>query len=100
MTSKDWQEVFDQGFRYCGIVQSGAIVALAAVWTYSSEAWELAAVQTDEAWRGRGYAKAVCSFVTAHILANGRVATCGTGADNIAMQRVAAAIGFRPMPEG
>lgn len=96
MTEKDWQGVFDQGFRYCGIVENGVVVAVAAVWTYSPTAWELAAVQTVEARRGRGYSKAVCSFVTAYILNNGRLATCSTRADNVAMLRVAAALGFRP----
>jgi GNAT superfamily N-acetyltransferase len=95
MTRADWDEWHRHGYRYCGIVEDQRLVALAAVWTYSPTAWELAAVQTREGYRSRGYAKAVCSFATAHILASGRVATCGTGADNAPMLRVATSLGFR-----
>ena len=52
-------------------------------------------MHTREGYRGKGYAKAVCSFVTAHILASGRSATCSTRADNTSMLRVATALGFR-----
>ena len=31
----DWEQNRAEGFRYCAIVEQEAIVALAAVWTYS-----------------------------------------------------------------
>ena len=46
--------------------------------------------------RRRGYGQAVVSFVTGHILAAGRLATCSTSSDNLAMQRMAEAFGFYP----
>ena len=85
----------DGGYQYCAIVEDGKILSIAASWSRSPSAWELAAVWTREEARGRGYAKAVCSFATAHILANGRIATCGTRRNNLPMIRVAESIGFR-----
>jgi len=65
------------------------------VWRYSEEAWEVAAVYTVPAFRRRGYGKAVVSFVTAHILDAGRLATCHTRVDNAAMIATAESVGFR-----
>ena len=93
----DWDDWHRTGYRYCGIVEHQRLVAFAAVWRYSPTAWELAAVQTREGYRSRGYAKAVCSFVTAHILGSGRTATCNTRADNAPMLRVATKLGFQPV---
>ena len=96
----DWDAWHRQGYRYCGIVEHQRLVALAAVWAYAPTAWELAAVQTREGYRGRGYARAVCAFATAHILAQGRVATCSTQAANAPMLRVATSLGFRRVSAG
>jgi RimJ/RimL family protein N-acetyltransferase len=92
---EDWEEWHAQGYRYCALVQDGTMLSKAAVWMYSDTAWELAAVWTDPAHRGQGYARSVCSFVTAHILASGRGATCHTVASNAAMLRVAESLGYR-----
>jgi len=97
LSRQDSKDLHNEGYRYCGIIEGKSIVALAAVWMYSATAWELAAVQTQQGNRSRGYSKAVCSFATAHILANGRTATCSTRADNVPMLRVAAHLGFRPI---
>jgi GNAT superfamily N-acetyltransferase len=104
-----WQEARELGYRYAGVVgrrpvdgrYDGAerLLAVAAVWRYSEEAWEAAAVCTQPDVRRRGYAKAVVSFVTAHILASGRRATCTTGLDNVAMQRTAESVGFARLDE-
>jgi GNAT superfamily N-acetyltransferase len=99
MTLADWGEAHGRGFRYCGIVEDERLVAVAAAWTYSPTAWELAAVQTREGYSSRGYSKAVCSFATAHILASGRKATCHTRADNAPMLRVARSLGFQPLSD-
>jgi predicted GNAT family acetyltransferase len=92
---EDWEEWHQQGYRYCGLVREQTIIARAAVWTYSDTAWELAAVLTQPEYRGHGYAKAVCSFVTAHIMAAGRTATCHTYKTNTAMLQVAERLGYR-----
>ena len=67
LSREDWEQNRADGFRYCAIVEHGAIAALAAVWTYSETHWEVAAVSTALASRRRGYGKAVVCFVTAHI---------------------------------
>jgi predicted GNAT family acetyltransferase len=82
------------GFTYAAVVQDGSIVARAARWSYSDESWELAAVFTVERRRGEGLARSVCSFVTAFILAAGKVATCHTPESNIGMRRVAESLGY------
>jgi len=94
-----WQEARQLGYRYCGVVArrpAGGVrlLSIAAVWRYSESAWEVAAVRTQPDARHCGYARAVVSFITAHILDSGRRATCTTGADNVAMQRTAESVGF------
>ena len=97
LTRADWDDWHRQGYRYCGIIEDQSLVACAAAWAYSPTAWELAAVQTRPGYRSRGYSKAVCAFVTAHILASGRQATCSTRIDNAPMLRVVASLGVRPV---
>ena len=92
---EDWEAWHQEGYRYCGLVRGPAILTRAAVWSYSDTAWELAAVMTQPDHRGQGYARLVCSFATAQILAAGRTATCHTAATNTAMLRVAEHLGYR-----
>jgi predicted GNAT family acetyltransferase len=94
LTRATWDEARALGYRYCGAIEQGYIRAIAAVWRYSEMAWEVAAVRTLPEARRQGYAKAVVSFVTAHILDAGKRATCTTGEDNLAMQRTAESVGF------
>jgi len=95
-----WEEAHAAGYRYAALVQEGQIVSCAAAWHYSDEAWEAAAVGTLEAFRRRGYATRVVAFVTAYILASGRVATCHTGEENAAMRATARRVGFREVAKG
>jgi GNAT superfamily N-acetyltransferase len=94
LSPEDWEQNRTEGFRYCAIIEQGAIAALAAVWTYSETHWEVAAVSTTPAARLRGYGKAVVCFVTAYILEHGRKATILTEKTNIAMLRTAQRVGF------
>ena len=82
------------GYEYAAIIAEGQIVSIAAVWRYSDDAWEAAAVSTNPESRRKRYAKTVVSFVSASILASGRKATCLTRSDNVAMQRTAESVGF------
>jgi predicted GNAT family acetyltransferase len=93
-TREDWEAWQQEGYRFCGLVREDCILARAAVWTCSATAWELAAVKTQPEHRSRGCARAVCSFITTHILASGRTATCHTDATNTAMLRVAETLGY------
>ncbi len=95
LSRETWEEAHASGYRYAALVQEGQIVSSAAAWRYSDPAWEVAAVGTLEAFRRRGYATRVVAFVTAYILASGRVATCHTADDNVAMQATARHVGFR-----
>ena len=90
-----WDQIHDEGFRYCGLIEDEVMAARAAVWPYSQTTWELAAVVTRDGCRQRGYGTAVCSFVTAYILDSGRTATCHTQPDNWTMQRVALSLGYQ-----
>jgi predicted GNAT family acetyltransferase len=89
-----WREARAEGYRYCAVIEENQIVSIAAVWRYSDEAWEAAAVYTAPSFRQKGYARSVVSFVTAHILDAGRAATCHTSVDNPAMIRTAETVGF------
>jgi GNAT superfamily N-acetyltransferase len=100
LSRETWLEARELGYRYCGVVDrrldgGTRLLAIAAVWRYSETAWEAAAVRTQPDARRRGCAKAVVSFVTAHILDSGRRATCTTGQGNVAMQRTAESAGYR-----
>ena len=94
LSRETWLEARELGYQYCGVIEGGRLLAIAAVWRYSATAWEVAAVRTQPDARRRGCAQAVVSFVTAHILDRGRRATCTTGVDNAAMQRTAESVGF------
>lgn len=100
LTHEDWLSARDQGYTYCAIADNDILASIAAVWIYSEEAWEVAAVATMRAYRRRGLATAVVSFVTDHILSNGRLATCHTRSDNYAMRKTAEGVGFRIVTEG
>ena len=77
------------------MVEHRQLQAMAAVWRYSEDAWEVASVYTRPEVRGHGYAHAVVSFVTAAILSAGKRATCSAASGNPAMQRVAECVGFQ-----
>ena len=84
----------DAGFTDAGVIEGGVIVARAARWIYSDDAWELAGVFTVPERRGAGLSRSVCSFVTAAILSSGKTATCHTPPTNLAMRRVAGSLGY------
>lgn len=94
LTREIWDGARQAGYSYCGVIEEDTLVACAAIWRYCDAAWEVAAVRTHEAYRRQGYGRAVVSFATAYILAQGRVATCHTAVTNVPMQRLAARIGF------
>jgi len=94
-----WQEARQARYQYCAVIEHDQIQSIAAVWRYSETAWEVAAVSTRPEVRQRGYAKAVVSFATTHILAVGKRATCSTASDNLSMQRTAESVGFYQVNE-
>jgi RimJ/RimL family protein N-acetyltransferase len=99
LTREDWEVAWPaDGYRFAGVVSDGHLVSVAAALSgkpRSPASWELAGVWTRDDVRGQGLATAVCSFVTAHILDSGRIATCTTTRSRPAMLRVAERLGYR-----
>ena len=95
LSREEWLGFWEQGYEYCGVVDHGLLLAHAAVWRYTDDAWELAAVGTLHEYRRQGLGKAVCSFATSRIIDANRFATCNIESVNVAMRRTATAIGFR-----
>ena len=87
-----WDEA---GIIYCGLFKDGRMAARAAVEKYSEDKWETADVRVWQTERNKGYARQICYFVTKYILENNKTATCRTEEDNIAMQHVINALGFK-----
>ena len=100
LSKQDWQQARKDGYRYGAILEEGRIAAIAAERRFSEHAWMVAAVRTAPRLRRRGYGKSVVSFITAHILAAGRTATCGTRDDNVAMISTAESVGFKSSEQG
>jgi beta-N-acetylhexosaminidase len=94
LTRDDWFLLKRDGYRFCAAFDEGRIVSLAAVWKCEEDAWEVSVVATAPEARRRGFAQAVVSFVTAHILENGRTALCRTLESNRPMRRTAESLGF------
>jgi len=94
-----WLKAHEFGYQYAAIVENDRIVSCAGVWRFSEEAWEVAAVSTLESFRRKGYSKSIVAFVTAFILKAGRLATCSTSDDKIAMIATAKSVGFQQVPQ-
>lgn len=93
----DWLKWEEQGTPYCGLIKksNGKMIARAAAEKYLEDKWETSDVRVWLDERGNGYAKEICHFVTKFILENNKIATCRTEEDNIAMQHVINALGFK-----
>ncbi|MDF2543697.1 MAG: acetyltransferase [Herbinix sp.] len=94
MSYETWNEARNDGFTYCAVLEDNKIISVAAVWRYSQDKWEVAAVNTRENFENRGLAKMTVSCVADYILNQNRIPTLTTGEDNIPMRRVAEAVGF------
>jgi len=95
---KQFREMYRKGIaRYCLLYHDGLPVARGAVEPYSEHAWEAADIRTANAYRGRGFAKEMLRFLTQHILAQGKIATCRTEEDSFAMQTVIKFVGYEEM---
>ena len=103
LTRRDWDVLWPaDGYAFAGVVSDGRLESVAAALSWnppSPASWELAGVWTHEEARNQGFATAVCSVVTAHILDGGRVATCTTTRSRAVMIRVAERLGYQPVSE-
>lgn len=102
-TREQWELSWPtDGYRFAGIVAEGRLLSIAAALSWkppSPTSWELGGVWTREAARLQGLGTAVCSFVTAHILASGRLATCNTTRSRPAMIGVVRRLGYQRADE-
>lgn len=87
------------GYQYCVAGIDDEPASVGAVWRYSDDQWEVAAIATKPAYRRLGLATAVVCHLTRHILSQGKRATLSTALDNIAMRAVAEQIGFEQLPD-
>lgn len=92
-----WDKIYAEGTMYCLMFEDGLPVARVCVEKYSEDKWEVGDVRVVKEYRNRGLAYDACVFVLNYILENGRQPTIRTEEDNIAMQRVIARMGFKPM---
>ena len=93
-----WTSIWEEGTVYCGLFVDGHMVARACVEKYSERKWEVADVRTVNCFRNRGFAFQVSHFVLQYILSQHKEATIRTEADNLAMQKVIARLGFTQIP--
>jgi predicted GNAT family acetyltransferase len=91
-----FRALYQQGIaRYCLLYINDIPVARGAVEFYSEAAWEAADIRTAREYRCRGLAKELLRFLSQYIVAHAKIATCRTQEDNIAMQKVIHAIGYK-----
>ena len=98
MKDKRFREFYQKRIAYyCLLYHDNLPVARGAVEPYSEQAWEAADIRTVFAYRRQGYATEILRFLTQHILAQGKIATCRTEEHNIAMQKAIYTVGYKEM---
>lgn len=98
LTRQVLQEAQADGYQYCVAFIDDMPAAVGAIWRYSDEQWEVAAIATLPHYRRRGLATAVVCHLTRTILACGKRPTLTTALDNVAMRAVAEQVGFELLP--
>ncbi len=87
-----WARDFEASRPFGAVVEHGAVVSVCANARRLSAAVE-AGVETVEAYRGRGYARAATAVWASVIRREGLVPLYSTSWDNVASQRIAASLG-------
>ena len=97
----DWlKEIYQTGIaRYCLLYHDGLPVARGAVEPLNDDVWEAADMRTAIAYRGKGLAKEMLRFLSQYIIEHGKIASCRTEEDNVAMQKVIKSIGYKEMEQ-
>ena len=97
-TDEDFRNMYRDGTaRYCLLYSDNLPVARGAVEPYSEQAWEAADIRTAKDYRCKGFAKEILRFLSQYIIEHGKLATCRTEKDNIAMQKVIKSIGYKEL---
>ncbi|MCL2532208.1 MAG: GNAT family N-acetyltransferase [Oscillospiraceae bacterium] len=95
MDESQFRALYQQNIaRYCLLYIDGVPVARGAVERYSENTWEAADIRVARKYRGKGLAKEMLRFLSQHIIAYGKIATCRTQEDNVAMQKIIHAVGY------
>lgn len=89
-------QLFAEGRHPWAIVIDGTIVSRASTGYLSGGCEEVVGVWTNPRFRGRGLARRLVAVVAADILGRNPFATYSTTIENVASQRVALAVGFKP----
>ena len=89
---KTFEDLLKNGF-VAGAVVDGRLVALAHTNAVTGNYGDIG-VNTEDAWRGKGFASASASIVARRIQDLGRTPVWSAGEDNVASLRVAAKLGF------
>ncbi len=89
---RGWARDFEPSQPIVAVIEDGAAVAVCGCARRRTAAVE-AGVETVEAYRGRGYARAVTAVWAAALRSEGRLPLYSTSWDNVASQRVAGALG-------
>jgi hypothetical protein len=92
---RSYEEALSEGVIAAAIIDE-RIVALADN-SASNSRYSDVGVHTLEPYRRRGLSSAAATLVAREVQARGHIPTWSTGGDNIASQRVAAKLGFRPV---
>ncbi len=92
----DWlHEIYKNGTaRYCLLYIDDIPVARGSVEPYSDAMWEAADIRVAREFRNRGLAKEILRFLCVDILSHGKIVSCRTERDNIAMRNALETIGF------
>jgi predicted GNAT family acetyltransferase len=94
LTRQVLSEAQADGYQYCVAFIDDIPAAVGAIWRYSDDQWEVAAIATLPHYRRRGLATAVVCHLTRTILTCGKRPTLTTALDNVAMRAVAEQVGF------
>ncbi len=91
---EEWLDWYANGIVFCGYLEAGNLRALAAVIKKDQPDWELAEVQTLEAFRNKGFATATCAFIASYALNHRSEITYLLGLECVAMEQILAKLGF------
>ena len=96
ITNELFRDMYRKGTaRYCLLYNDNLPVARGAVEPLSEQTWEAADIRTAKDYRNKGFAKEILRFLSQYIIEHGKMATCRTEKDNIAMQRAIKSVGYK-----
>ncbi len=91
---EEWLDWYANGIVFCGYMEAGNLRAFAAVIKKDQPDWELAEVQTLDAFRNRGFATTVCSYITSYALNHRSEITYSLVQESISMEKILAKLGY------